>query len=130
MDHQNAYGGRKFPENRPQAERALGRGLEDISHLFLSQAVSEPNAGSEAQRSVVQPVKVQQPAPAFVTALSPLEGVSREQLISLLKGRPMLLEDGLRIIDASIPVYPCGPIDLLAVDDGSRLIVVDIDPTC
>ena len=56
--------------------------------------------------------------------------VTRDRLADIL---PLdwsgALEDGLRTIDAKIPCYPCGEIDLLAVDRASRLTIIDFDTT-
>jgi hypothetical protein len=48
-------------------------------------------------------------------------------LLAFLRDHPALLEEGLRIIDATIPLHACGPIDLLALDTAGRLAVVDIE---
>ncbi len=127
MDDRNAGGGQAFPQSRPQTERALGRGLADISHLFLSQASDESDPERGARGGLLKAIQTQQPEPALVTALNPLSRISRDQLVSLLKEHPALLEEGLHPIDSDIRFHACGPIDLLAVDDCGRLVVVDVD---
>ncbi|PYN52617.1 MAG: hypothetical protein DMD97_00655 [Candidatus Rokuibacteriota bacterium] len=56
--------------------------------------------------------------------------VTRDRLAAIL---PLdwsgALEEGLRTIDAKIPCYPCGEIDLLAVDRTSKLTIIDFDTT-
>jgi hypothetical protein len=104
--------------------RPLGRGLEDVSHLFLSSA------------------KTSAPLPSPERASSPPAGprenivllravqITRDRLAAIL---PVdwsgALEDGLRTIDANIPCHPCGEIDLLAVDRTSKLTIIDFDTT-
>ena len=127
MEDRNTPSGRTFSRNRLQSERALGRGLEDISHLFLSQAVREHATGADAREGLPEPGEKQQRESALVVPLSPLAGVSRDQVVSLLNGHPTLLEEGLSIIDEGIPVHECGLIDLLAADLTGRLAVIDID---
>ena len=111
--------------------RPLGRGLEDVSHLFLS---------SPKTRDVSTTTGVPLPAPerdsvksagprdnAIVLRAMPL---TRDRLASML---PMdwsgALEEGLRTVDANIPCYPCGEIDVLAVDRTSKLTIIDFDTT-
>jgi hypothetical protein len=56
--------------------------------------------------------------------------VTRDRLFAIL---PLdwseTLEEGLRTIDAKIPCYPCGEIDLLAVDRLNKLTIIDFDTT-
>jgi hypothetical protein len=37
------------------------------------------------------------------------------------------LEEGLRVIDASVPCHPAGEIDLLALDRTNQLTIIDLD---
>src|SRR5215470_14105143 len=100
------------PQGKP-----LGRGLEDISHLFLS------------QRTEKLPVNDRPPAPPAkngVTLLKPAS-VTKEWLTTVLTEFGDALEDGLRTIDVNVSCYPCGEIDVLAVDRASRLAIVDFD---
>ena len=103
---------------------ALGRGLEHVSHLFLSprpgdapapSPEAEPSASAGPRRNgvVLRPVQL-----------------TRERLAAVL---PLdwsgALEEGLRTIDARIPCHPCGEIDVLAVDRTNKLTIIDFDTT-
>jgi len=101
--------------------------LEDVSHLFLSQANQKPAAEQEMRRSPSEQARAQPPEPPPVAVLRSVPAPDREQVVSLLKDNPALLEEGLRMIDVNLPVVPGAPIDLLALDSSCRLVVVDID---
>ena len=98
--------------------RPLGRGLEDVSHLFLSHQTGDASTRTSTP-----------PGPLGHAVLRPLQ-VTRDRLAALL---PLdwsgALEEGLRTIDARIPCHPCGEIDLLAVDRTSRLAIIDFETT-
>jgi hypothetical protein len=114
------------------AERPLGRGLEDISHLFLSHktdgalAIEQPRTESD-QRPEPQ-VKQSGSQPATVV-LQPFPAVSREMVAGMLRGLEGALEDGLKGIDAALPCQPCGEIDLVAVDRMNQLTIIDFETT-
>jgi hypothetical protein len=92
--------------------RPLGRGLESVSHLFLSRGTSAPAAPS-GSAVFLRPVQV-----------------SRDRLAAMLpRDWSGALEEGLRTIDAKVPCHPCGEIDVLAVDHTNRLTIIDIDTT-
>ena len=111
-----------------RSDRPLGRGLEDVSHVFLSpkpdEEGTEPSGGWRAER----PVPRQESAPSTVL-LRPAAQVTREQVAAALKEFAGALEEGLRAIDAEIPCPPCGEIDLLAIDRANQLTVIDFDTT-
>jgi hypothetical protein len=102
-------------------DRPLGRGLEDVSRVFLSQpgetrvlpARPQPRAESASNTVLLRPVAQ----------------VSREQVAAALREFEGALEEGLRCIDSDVACGPCGEIDLLAVDRAGRLTVVDFDTT-
>lgn len=106
-------------EKRRQAgpTRPLGRGLEDVSHLFLSK-VTEEEEGVEVPRSRVEPL----------TLVGPGDRLAREQLASFLWSQTAALEPGLTAIDAHVSCGNCGIMDILAVDSASQLAVVDLEP--
>jgi hypothetical protein len=127
LDDQKNEAGQSAARDRPQPERRLARGLEDVSHLFRSQTAKEPVPRSEFRGNRPEPVHAPQPKLGFVAGLRPLNGVNRDQAIALLKDHLALLEEGMRVIDVSIPCEPCGTIDLLAIDAANRLAIIDID---
>lgn len=111
-----------------RSERPLGRGLEDVSHVFLSQKADEEgtdaNGGWRAERPSPRPAS----APS-VLLLRPATQVTREQIAAALKEFGAALEEGLRAIDAEISCGPCGEIDLLAIDRASQLTIIDFETT-
>jgi hypothetical protein len=100
-----------------RSDRPLGRGLEDVSHLFLSQRVPEPERSSPP------------PTPRGGVTLLRAASVSKERLAGVLREFAGALEDGLKPIDANIPCHPCGEIDLLAMSRSSQLTIIDADTT-
>jgi hypothetical protein len=94
-----------------RTERPLGRGLEDVSHLFLSRQREEREEREGA------------------AVLRAAEPITREKLRLTLRECQGALEANLRTIDACIPCGPVGNIDLLAVDAANRLVVIDIEST-
>jgi hypothetical protein len=116
-------------ENR-RFEKRLGRGLEDVSYLFLSQSVQP------SERRAADDTAAAQSATGLVSSGTPLllrayPNFSREMLISFLSEESSSLEEGLSILDKDIPCDPFGIIDLLAVDESDRLsiIIIDIIPS-
>jgi hypothetical protein len=111
-----------------RSDRPLGRGLEDVSHVFLSQKADEgdidPNGGWRAER----PLPRQESAPGTLL-LRPAGQVTREQVAAVLKEFGGALEEGLRGIDAEISCGSCGEIDLLAIDRASQLTIIDFETT-
>ena len=101
----------------------LGRGLEHVSHLFLS-----PKPG-DAPAPSLEPESSAPAARKNLVVLRPVQ-LTRDRLAALL---PLdwsgALEEGLRTIDARIPCHPCGEIDVLAVDRTSKLTIIDFDTT-
>jgi hypothetical protein len=109
-----------------RTERPLGRGLEDISHLFLSRQAEERQGASVVERTVAgtdTPPEVR----AGATVLRAGEPITREKLRVTLRECQGALETNLRTIDACIPCRPDGEIDLLAVDTANRLVVIDVE---
>jgi len=109
-------------------DRPLGRGLEDVSHLFLSRKTGEAPA---SDRAAVRSPERSSPPPgsqACIALLRPAP-VTRDRLAGALMEFDGALEEGLRAFDAKIPCRPCGEIDLLAVDRASQLTIIDFDMT-
>lgn len=107
-------------------DRPLGRGLQEVSHLFVS-----AREGPARDRTAVSSPEHASPAPRAreaVALLRPMP-VTRDRLAAILMQGEGMLEDGLRAIDARIHCHPCGEIDLLAVDRASRLTIIDFETT-
>lgn len=106
-------------------DRPLGRGLEDVSHLFLSQQADPGNMDPRSPWTG-RPLP-REDVPPSPLLLRPAAQITREQLGAALREFLGAVEPGLRCVDAAIPCAPCGEIDLLAVDRASQLAIVDFD---
>ena len=127
MMDQHRPGGSSAPDVG-RSERPLGRGLEDVSHVFLSEKADE--------RAVVpgEVRRPERPSPRDPSAPSALllrlaSFVSREQVAGALKEFEGALEEGLRGIDTDILCAPSDSIDLLAIDRANQLTIIDFDTT-
>jgi len=109
-----------------RSDKPLGRGLEDVSHLFLSQKAGDVTAGDQAAPRAVERVSPP-PGPRGGTALLRPASLAKERLAALLMECADTLEEGLRAIDTGIPCHPCGEIDVLAVSRTSQLTIIDFD---
>jgi hypothetical protein len=117
------------PQDAEQPEKPLGRGLEQISHLFLTQkpnvrgVADLPSSSTPGSRFSQTP-----PAPAPQTALLPLSTtIGKDRLVSLLRHSPGALAEELRVIDIFVSCHPHSDIDLLALDRSNQLTVIDIE---
>lgn len=104
------------------ANKPLGRGLEEVSHLFFSQRRREAAAGDHAS---VRPPQLAHSA--RTVSLQPSTSSTRTQLATMLWEVVGALEEGLRGIDACIPCHPCGEIDFLALDRTNQLTIIDFE---
>jgi hypothetical protein len=102
-------------------------GLEQISHLFLSRRAT---CGQVSNRLAVcrkqQPCRPS-PAPTRSLAVQSNTSVAKTRLAAMLREVQGSLEDGLRVLDVSVPCHPYGEIDLLAVDHTNQLTVIDFE---
>jgi hypothetical protein len=120
-------GGSSAPESgRPG--RPLGRGLEDVSHVFLSPKAGEGGTNPSAGRRPERPSPLDKTA-SNTLLLQPAAHLSREQVAAALKEFEGAIEPGLTGIDAGIPCAPYGEIDFLAVDRASQLTIIDFETT-
>jgi hypothetical protein len=114
------------------AARALGRGLADVSHLFLQRTAEPRQAGEQPvgrgvasavtpEGAAARPVVVEPPPPSAAAA------AARAELIATLKQSGGALEWNLRVIDTGVPCVPCGEIDLVALDASNQLTIIDVD---
>jgi hypothetical protein len=111
------------------ADKPLGRGLEDVSHLFFSQRRNEAPGSDRASGRSPQLAHPQSGSQAHTVLLQPNTSVTRDQLATMLWEAACALEEGLRAIDACIPCPPCGEIDFLALDRTNQLTIIDFDTT-
>ena len=124
MDRNDPAGSGAPDFGRP--DRPLGRGLEDVSHVFLSQRADEGIVDPVAARRPERPV-ARERAGSGAVLLRPAAQVSREQVAQVLKEFEGAIEAGLTGIDAGIPCAPYGEIDFLAVDRASQLTIMDFE---
>jgi hypothetical protein len=103
--------------NQKRMARPLGRGLEEISHLFLS----APGAGAPDQRVVDRT-----PPEEVHGIVRPGMPLTRKQIVAALSESRSALTDGVAAIGAGIVCSPYGEIDLLALEDTHRLVVIDV----
>ncbi len=122
-----AGGGGGAPGVGP-SDRPLGRGLEHVSRVFLTQQPPERFTGPGGDRPPGRPLPREESA-AGAVLLRPAAQVTREQVSAALKEFVGALEEGLSIIDGGISCAPCGEIDFLAVDRMNQLAVVDFETT-
>ncbi len=125
---QGKDGGAAGVQGFGRPDKPLGRGLEDVSHLFLSHKLDKPAVNDRAVVRSNEHSSLSPPSTAGVRLLRPAS-VTRDWLGSVLTEFDDALEEGLRVIDANIPCHPCGEIDLLGVDRTSHLTVIDFDTT-
>jgi hypothetical protein len=112
-------------ETASRSTRALGRGLEDVSHLFRSEAGEAGAPGSEDLRLTGGPVIHR----AGIAVLRRGSDLPKDQLVATLAEYPDALESGLRVLGVAIPCNPYSEIDLLALDRSNQLVIVEIVTT-
>lgn len=99
----------------PQPDKPLGRGLEQISHLFLT---PKPH---------IPPPVHDRPGIGRAALLQPSKAVAKDLLVGTAKDNPESLEEGLRILDMFVPCHPHSDIDLLAIDKMNQLLAIDFE---
>jgi hypothetical protein len=114
------------PASTPRAARPLGRGLEDVSHLFVPQGANTPAADTAKDRPQ-EPAPVPPPARAGAAVLRPGHAIARDHLLATLKEWPGALEENMRAIDVRVPCTSDDAIDLLALDRSRQLTIVDVE---
>jgi hypothetical protein len=127
MDHKMKEAADVEPEEGRSSEKRLARGLEDVSHLFLSQPSSMPPNKSQDQKDSPQSLPPDSARPKIAIPLRSCTTVDRDLLISFLKKNAGVLEEGLRAIDTGVPCNPYGTIDLLALDRWNQLCLINVD---
>ncbi len=126
LEQQNKEEGTQ-PQEHNRPERKLGRGLEDVSHLFLSQGSGYTSGDQRTSAPLTE--QIHQHGSAIPAILRPSTAVNREMLISLLHKNTAALEEGLRAIDTNIPCNSLGMVDILASDKLNQLVIIDVDTT-
>ena len=113
--------------DKPNGEKPLPRGLEHVSHVFLSRSQTT-HATPETPQTPPAEQPVTKPAdPPVTVVLRPCSFSSREPLAGLLKKQAGAIEEGLKAIDSNIPCETSGAIDVLAIDSKNQLVVIDLE---
>lgn len=114
-----------------RSTKALGRGLEDISHFFLSasSAPAQTGARTRVEDLAPEPGAGRPAARAGVAVIRPGTALAKDQLTATLLECQDALEHGMRALGAGVSCSPYGQIDLLTLDRIDRLTVVDVDAT-
>jgi hypothetical protein len=131
-----------------RSNRALGRGLEDISHLFLSVPPPEQPVARCREQPVLatreEPATLPRKQPGNVAAeqqatppqsrpraglgvLRPGLELTRLQLTATLLECGDALEQGMHALGIAVSCSPYGTIDVIAVDRYNQLTVIDVD---
>jgi hypothetical protein len=108
------------------SERPLPRGLDDVSHLFLSRSKQERPQPEVAPIGPTVVKQTPQEVTGLTVALRPCPLQSREQLVSLVRKQPNALEQGMRVIDANLLCDNLGSIEVVAVSSAGQLTIIDI----
>src|SRR5262245_27014926 len=99
----------KGTQSTEQPEKPLGRGLEQISHLFLTQKLIELRAAGDpppprGPEPVLSPIPARPDARSIL--LRPNTSITRTRFIALLREFQGALAEGLRVIDVFLPCHP------------------------
>ena len=107
----------------------LGRGLEDVSHLFLSGLPPAADARPEPALAAAPKIEaVLGTRPGLVLLRPSNAAPSRDQITAILREFGSTLWEPLRAIATQVSCSRAGQIDLLAADRSNRLVIVDIAP--
>jgi hypothetical protein len=115
-----------------QPDRPLGRGLEDLSYLFKSSLGGvrrEPATPPRTEATGAREAPRSRPPSTPAVLRRPQTTIDRALLGGALRDFLAGAQEGLQVIDESLPCPPCGEIDLLALDRDRRLAIVDFATT-
>jgi hypothetical protein len=118
-------------DDADRSDKLLGRGLEDISYLFLSQPTNEfdtrePGWSRPSANMGERPASSGSHGGTVLLKREQI-GSDKSRLIALLRGCDTALEESLHAIDANVPCDPYGEIDLMAIDQASQLTIIDAE---
>ena len=119
-------------QDSEQPDKPLGRGLEQISHLFLTQKNNFQRAREEPPVPLPEPQGLQAPSRAHsvrTILLRQSTSITKNQLVDVLKDSRGAFEEELRVMDLFVPCPPHSAIDLLALNSANQLTVIDLE-TC
>jgi hypothetical protein len=127
LNKEENEGTARQPSASGRPEKHLARSLEDVSYLFLSEKAAEAPSTDEQRRGSSGQAcpNAGDRSPLIVLDRSPV--LQRDSLVSTLNAHTGVLEEGLRAIDANVPLGTDAPIDLLAIDRLNHLSIIDLD---
>src|SRR2546428_11429713 len=96
-------------------DKPLGRGLEAVSHLFLSRKTADASASDRATARSPEPSPAPPGSRGGVALLRPAP-ITRDRLAAAPMEFDGALEGGVRAFDGKIPCPSCGEVRLLAGD--------------
>jgi hypothetical protein len=105
--------------------KSLGRGLEDVSHLFLSNGVDVRDREAGSDRVLERATAL--PTTRAVIPLRRGEVLTKDQVTTTLRDCPGVLDADMRALDAHVSCPPCGEIDVLVTDGTNQLAIIDVD---
>jgi hypothetical protein len=112
-----------------RTEKRPARGLEEVSHLYLSQSSDKAAEKAETPDIALSQIPSERVPSRTPFLLHNSPAVNRELILEFLHRSTAVLEEGLRAIDANIPCEPFGIIDLVAVDSQDQLCIINVDIT-
>ena len=112
---------------RQTTEKPLPRGLEQVSHLFLTNTQPERSIHEKSRSASGEQTHTTPGDQSLTAVLRPCQFPARGQLVSLLRQETAALEEGMKTIDANIPCETSGNIELLALDCTNQLTIIDLD---
>ena len=105
--------------------RPLGRGLEEVSHLFLSGSGSQPPGGRTGEQTSDRTQGRPAGRPGLAV-LHPGPPLTRTQVIDTLRECRTALGDDILVVGAGIACSPYGEIDLIALDRLHQLTIIEV----
>ena len=115
-------------QDAERPDKPLGRGLGQISHLFLSHRLTDLRAGDQSPGRLPQSTISQSETRHTRTIYLRRHGeITKTRFVDALRQVQGALEEGLRVIDAFVPCHPHGEIDVLAVDRANQLIIIEVE---
>jgi hypothetical protein len=107
------------------AEKVLPRGLEQVSHLFLSHSTFNSDVLPAPPGIPLE--LIPDPEEEHPLTVVSRRFLDREQLLSFLSKQTSALEEGMSLLDRNIPCESSGSIELLALDCTNQLTIIEVD---
>ena len=108
-------------------DKPLIRAKDESSRIFMTSRAPDPASPEPAPGSAPERPTGNGPLPRVLQLRPPAVALTRGALGAMIKELQDGLESGLRVLDVSVPCYPVGEIDLLAIDRSNQLVIIDFD---